>query len=125
MSFPDPLLTLSPVNLIAGATAPVQLTSALQALSTNTGVLFVNNGRVILVVSVGSTATTATSQIGVTIQGQAVAGVSSGALTTNAISFLGPWPVQFDRTDGSFDVEVDFSSSTNVSVALINVPGVV
>jgi len=119
------LLSLTPTNLVLGGTSAVDLSSALTPLGSNTGVLFTNNGRVVLAVSLGTTATTATSQIGVTIQGQPVTGVSSGALSVSMINLLGPWPVQFDRTDGSFDVEVDFSQSISVSVALLYIPGAI
>ena len=81
------LLTLTPSTLVVAGTSAVNLTTALTALGTNTGVLFVNNGRRVLAVQLGTTATTATSQIGTTVQGQAVTGVSSGALTVSAISF--------------------------------------
>lgn len=119
------LLTLTPSTLVVAGTSAVNLTTALTSLGANTGVLFVNNGRRVLAVFVDGTPTTATSQIGTTVQGQTVTGVSSGALATTAITFLGPWPIAFDRTDGSFDVEIDFSSSTGVTVALLEIPGVV
>lgn len=111
------LLSLTP-TVLGKATTPVNVTSALTSLGANTGVLFSNSGKEFLVVSVGTTATTGTSDIGITVQGQTVPGVSSGAISTSATSILGPWPSQFDRTDGSYDVEVDFSSSAGVSVAL-------
>ncbi|MEV5710176.1 hypothetical protein [Actinoallomurus sp. NPDC052274] len=103
---------------------PLNLTGALVSLGANTGVTFVNTGREILAVSVGATPTTPTSDIWLTIQGQSVPGVSGGPLATNAIALLGPWPSQFNRTDGSYQVQVDFSAQTNVSVALLQVPGV-
>jgi hypothetical protein len=119
------LLSLTPSTLVVAGTGATNLTTALTPLGSNTGVLFVNNGRRVLAVQLGTTATTATSQIGVTVQAQPVTGVSSGALTISAISILGPWPIAFDRTDGSFDVEIDFSQSNSVSVALLEIPGVV
>lgn len=118
------LLNLTAVQLGQGGGSPSNLTSALTALGSNTGVLFPNTGREILVVSVGSTPTTPTSDIGTTVQGQSVPGVSGGALPTSAISILGPWPSQYDRQDGTLDVEIDFSAQTNVSVALLHIPGV-
>jgi hypothetical protein len=118
------LLTLTQTSLTQGGLTPTNLTSALTSLGANTGVLFVNNGRVALFVSVGTTATTATSDIGLTIQGQSVSGQSSGALPTSAISILGPWPSQFNKTDGTNDVQIDFSSSTGITLALVYMPGV-
>lgn len=116
------LLTLTPTLL--AKTLPVNVTAAVASLGANTGVTFVNTGRELLVVSVGATPTTLTSDIFLTIQGQSVSGASSGALTANAISILGPWPSQFNKTDGSGLVQVDFSSSASISVALLQVPGV-
>lgn len=118
------LLTLNPSSLMIGAGNPLNLTAALVSLGSNTGVTFVNSGRELLVVSLGSTATTLTSDIGLTIQGQTVPGVSSGALAANDITVMPPYPLQFNRTDGSGLIQVDFSSSVNVSVALLHVPGV-
>ena len=74
------LLTLTPSTLVVAGTSAVNLTAAFAALGANTGVLFVNNGRRVLAVNVDGTPTTATSQIGTTVQGQTVTGVSSGAL---------------------------------------------
>jgi hypothetical protein len=119
------LLSLTPSTLVVAGTGAVNLTAAFTALAANTGVLFVNNGRRVLAVNVDGTTSIATSQIGVTVQAQPVTGVSSGVLPGSAISILGPWPIAFDRTDGSFDVEIDFSSSAGVTVALLEIPGVV
>ena len=116
------LLALTPTAFTK--TTPTNVTTALTALGANTGVLFPNTGREILVISTGTTATTGTSDIGITVQGQAVPGVTSGALAVSSISVLGPWASQFDRTDGSYDVEVDFSSAAGVSVALLQMVGV-
>lgn len=114
-------LTATPLGKAA---SPVNVTAAFTSLGTNTGVTFTNTGREFLVINVGSTPTTATSDIGLTIQDQTVPGVSSGALATSAISILGPWPSQFDKTDGTYTVQVDFSANTGVSVALMQMVGV-
>jgi hypothetical protein len=119
------LLTLTAVNLSQGGADPTNLTAQLVSLGSNTGVKFTNTGREILIVSVGATPTTPTSDIGTTVQGQTVPGVSGGALTATAISILGPYPSQYDKQDGTSQVEVDFSSQTSVSVALVHIPGVV
>ncbi len=113
-------LTATPVT----KAAPLNLTALLTSLGANTGVLFTNTGRELLLVSVGATPTTPTSDIGLTIQGQTVPGVSGGALATTAISCLGPYPSQFNKTDGTYEVEIDFSSNTSVLVALIQMVGV-
>jgi hypothetical protein len=119
------LLALTATNLTPGGLSPTNLSALLAALGSNTGVTFPNSGREILVVSLGTTATTPTSQIGTTVQGQPVTGESGGALTVSVISVLGPYPSQFNKQDGTNTVEVDFSSQTNVSVALVRVPGVI
>lgn len=116
------LLSLTPTAL--GKSSAVNVTTLLQSLGANTGVLFPNTGREFLVVSMGTTASTGASDIFITIQGAAVGSVTSGALTTSAISFIGPWSSQFDKTDGTYDVEVDFSSSAGISVALMQYVGV-
>lgn len=116
------LLTLTPNAL--GKAAAVNVTNLLATLGANTGVLFPNTGREFLVVSQGTTASTAASDIFITIQGAAVGSVTSGALGTSAISIIGPWSSQFDKTDGSLNVEVDFSSSAGISVALMQMVGV-
>lgn len=118
------LLTLTQTSLTQGGASPTNLTTSFTSLGANTGVKFANNGRVALFVQVGGTATTATSDIGVTVQGEPVTGQSSGALTVSDISVLGPWPSQFDKTDGTNDVQVDFDVQAGVSVALIYMPGV-
>lgn len=103
---------------------PTNLTAALTSLGANTGVTFTNTGRELLVVSVGATPTTLTSDIFLTIQGQVVPGVSSGALAATSIAILGPWPSQFNKVDGTYQAQIDFSSSASITVALFQVPGV-
>lgn len=116
------LLSLNPTQL--GKAAALNVTALLTSLGTNTGVLFPNTGREFLVVSMGTTASTPDTPIWLTIQGAAVGSVVAGALGTSAISVLGPWSSQFDKTDGTFDVEVDFSSAVGISVALLQLPQV-
>ena len=119
------LLALTATRLTPGGLSPTNLTAALTALGSNTGVTFPNTGREILLVSSGSSPTTPTSKIGTTVQGQAVASEVASALATTAWSSLGPYPSQFDAQDGTQTVEIDFSSSTNISVLLIQIPGVI
>ena len=71
------LLTLTPVSLSIGGGSPVNLSSDETAspLGSNTGVLWPNDLRSFLVV-VATAATTVTSRIGTTIQGQTVPGVT-------------------------------------------------
>jgi hypothetical protein len=101
----------------------LNVTALLTSLGANTGVSFQNTGREFLVVSMGSSASVVTENIGTTIQGQAVAPVTSSP-TVSAISTLGPWPSQFNQQDGTQDVFIDFSVSTGISVALLQTVGV-
>lgn len=112
-------LTLLTPTPLGKAQALVNVSSLLASLGANTGVYFPNTGKEILVISMGTTAANISTPINFTVQGAAVGSVSAGALGTSAISMLGPWSSQFDRTDGTFDVEVDFSSSAGISVALV------
>ncbi len=124
------LLTLTPTVLAAGGGSPSNLTALLAAgaLGSNTGVLFTNSGREILVVQTGSGgSTTVTSDIGTTVQGQTVPGVAPGsAQAASTIQLYGPYPSQYDRQDGTSDIEVDFGTAANVEgVVLLYLPGVI
>lgn len=114
-------LALTPTPLTK-ATA-LNITAGLVSLGANTGVSFVNTGNVFLIVSLGATATTITENIGLTIQGQSVTAPTS-APATNGISILGPWPSQYNTTDGTNTVTLDFSSQTAVTVLLCQMVGV-
>jgi hypothetical protein len=117
------LLTLNPVALPKAA-GSVNVTAQLTALGANTGVSFYNSGREFLVVSTGTTASTPDTDLFLTIQGATVGSVSAGALAASAVSVMGPWSSQFDTTTGSQLVEVDFSSSAGINVALLQYVGV-
>jgi hypothetical protein len=117
------LLTLSPSPL-PKAQASLNVTALLTALGANTGVSFYNTGREFLVVSMGTTASSADTDIELTIQGAPVGSLSVGSLAVSAMSVIGPFSSQFDTTTGSQLVEVDFSSQAGVSVALLQYVGV-
>lgn len=117
------VLTLTP-NQLPKAQAALNVTSLLTALGANTGVNFYNTGKEFLVVSMGTTASNADTDIFLTIQGATVGSVSVGSLAESDLSIIGPWSSQFDTTTGSQLVEVDFSSSAGVSVALLQYVGV-
>ena len=119
------ILTLTPVNLVAGGASPTSLTDNLTSIGSNTGIKFQNTGReVIAVVTTGTT--TVTSDIGTTVQGQAVPGVSGGTLAGSKTYLLGPFPSQYDVQDGTNDVEIDFGTPANISgIACLHLPGVI
>jgi hypothetical protein len=96
----------------------------LTALTGYTGVSWNSTFRELLVVSVGSTATTITGNIGVTVLGEGVTAFSWTPATT-AITYYGLFPSQFNQpSSGTNAVYIDFSSVTNVSVQLLQVVGV-
>jgi hypothetical protein len=117
------VLTLTP-NQLPKAQASLNVTGLLTALGSNTGVSFYNTGREFLVISMGTTASNADTDVFLTIQGATVGSVSVGSLAVSSISVMGPWSSQFDTTTGSQLVEVDFSPSAGVSVALLQFVGV-
>lgn len=96
------------------------------SLGSNTGLTFTNSGsgrEWIEVVTTG-TGTTVTQKIGKTIQGQTVTSPTTVvAATTPAPVKFGPFPSDYNLP-GTTTVELDFSSSTGVSVALFRLPGV-
>lgn len=121
---PVALLTLAPVHLSLGGGSPTDLTTALAGspLGSNTGVVMPNDLRTILVVQ-ATAATTVTSLIGTTVQGQTVPGVA-GDIAAAGIYFYGVYPSQYDRPDGTTDIEVDFGTPGSVTgVVAISIPG--
>ena len=110
-------LSLTAVNL-TGAAA-LTLGSSGTALASNTGVSFINNGLMFLVVYVGSSgAGNLTMNFGRTVEGSVPAPkVQALANSTNYI--LGPWsPSDFTAQDGTGLTYFDFSVSTGNSVTL-------
>ena len=124
------LLTLSPISLVAGGGTPTGLTAALAAspLGSNTGVLFQNTGHEVVVVQTNATSggTTVSSDIGTTVQGQTVPPVSGGTQAPSTIEIYGPFPSQYDKQDGTNDIEMDFGTPANVTgVVVLKIPGVI
>lgn len=123
------LLSLSPTNLAVGGGSPTDISAAaFTSIGANTGVLFQNTGREILLVQTGSGgSTTVTSDIGVTVQGQTVPGVAPGSAQPASKTYVyGPYPAQYDEQNGTQDIEVDFGTQANVSgVLLLHIPGVI
>jgi hypothetical protein len=118
------LLDLTPARLSLGGGTPTNLTTALagSALGSDTGIVVPNDLRTILFVQ-ATAATTVTSLIGTTVQGQTVPGVT-GNISAAGIYIYGVYPSQYDRPDGTTDIEVDFGTPGSVSgVVAISVPG--
>jgi hypothetical protein len=124
------LLTLFPLALTPGGGSPLDVTAALAAspLGANTGILFANTGRETVYVQTNATAggSSVTSDIGVTVQGQTVPGVAPGsAQAPSKILRYGPFPSQYNKQDGTNNVQIDFGTPANISaVVVVRQPGV-
>lgn len=106
------------------STGGVNLTTLLAALGSASGVQWSNTGRELLYVSVGTTPTVVTENIGATVLGQAVTAPTVN-LAASTVYLLGPYPSAYNQpSTGSNQVYLDFSVSTNVSVALVQMQGV-
>jgi hypothetical protein len=113
-------VTLTPVNLAgpSGLTLPA---AGAQSLATFSGVNFVNNGSVFLVVYVGAAgAGNIQSNIGRKVQGQTYPATTLQVALSNSTNYLfGPWSVNdFTQTDGTGLTWIDFSVITGNSVTL-------
>ena len=110
-------LTLTATNFpgTGGSTLPASGTS----LATFTGVQFVNNGSMALLVYVGSAgAGNATQNFGRQIESETPAPVVV-ALSNSTNYWLGPWsPKDFTAIDGTGMTYIDFSVVTGNSVTL-------
>lgn len=94
------------------------------AMTGFTGVSWSNTGREVLFVNLGSTATTETENIGVSILGQAVTALSQTP-GVSTITLYGPFPSVFNQpSSGTNQIWIDFSSVVSLTVALIQIPGV-
>jgi hypothetical protein len=124
------LLTLTPISLTSGGGSPTNLTAALaaSALGSNTGIVFANSGHEVVYIQTNSTgSTTVTSDIGTTVLGETVTSVvASPAQAASTIQMYGPYQSQYDRQDGTHDVEIDIGTPANVSgVVVVYQPGVI
>lgn len=100
------------------------VTESLTALTGFTGVSWNSTGREILVVVVGSTATTITGNVGSSILGQTVTAFT-WTPTVSQTTFYGLFPSAFNEpSSGTNAIWLDFSSVISVSVQLLQVQGV-
>lgn len=120
------LLTLTPTQQPkTGATAPVNLTTLIAAgtIGSNTGVEFVNSGREVLYVEMGTAASTIVVAIGSTVEGEPVTSLSFAGVASD-ILVVGPFNGDEDFQPGSL-IEVTFGTPANVAgVALLQNSGV-
>lgn len=113
--------TLTPTPLVADG-AGLDIT-ALLAAPTQTTLQFANTGRELLVVSAATTSLTVTVDVGVTVLGQAVTNFSSVTLTNGHLSIFGPFHSVLNIPGGN-TVQIVLSSTTSITVALIQTVGV-
>jgi hypothetical protein len=93
------------------------------SLSGVTGIQWQNTGKEVLAIINGSTASTATINLAVTVEGQAVTPFSVTLPTSNTTpQLLGPFDRNYTQADGN--IYIDLSSITGVTVAVLQLPGV-
>ena len=112
-------------NLAPQVPTVAGLVPTFTSLGSNTGMTFQNTGKELILVATTGNGTTVTEKIGSTVQGQSVtAPTVTVQATTPTPEILGPFPSDYNAPGGN-TVELDFSSSTGVSVAVIRFQGVV
>jgi hypothetical protein len=111
-------VTLTPVTL-AGAGGLTLPSVGQQSLAGYTGVQFVNNGLLYLIVNNGAGSQTITQLIGGKVQGIAPT-VAPVNLVANAVTKWGPWSAKdYTQLDGSGMQYIDFGGTqANISVTL-------
>lgn len=112
---------LTPTQLVADG-AGLNVTALLTA-PTATTLLFANTGREILVVSAGASAETVTVDVGALVDGQSVTNFSSVTMTSGDLYTFGPFHSVLDQS-GTNQVQVVLSTTTSITVALLQTVGV-
>ena len=114
------------LNSVAASKGGVEVTTAaLTAVGANTGVSFVNNGQVLLVVNNGSASPiTVTENVSPLVAREgaipAAAQMPAAIVPAGKTYLLGPFhPLNYKQSDGN--TYIDFSASTSVSVGLVQV----
>jgi hypothetical protein len=113
--------TLTPTQFVADG-AGLDIT-ALLAAPTQTTLLFANTGREILFVSAATTSLTVTVDVGALVDGQTVSNFSAVTLTNGHISAFGPYHSVLDQS-GTNQIQVVLSSTTSITVVLLQMVGV-
>ncbi len=112
---------LTPVQFVPDG-AGLDLTAQLAA-PTATTLQFANTGREILLVAAAASAETVTVDIGALVLGQTVTNFSSVTLTSGHTVAFGPFHSVDDQT-GTSTVQVVLSTTTSITVAVVQTPGV-
>lgn len=96
-----------------------------QAMTGFTGFQWSNSGREMIAIINGATASNITINIGTTVEGQAVAAITTALPTSQTDPELyGPFPSDFNQKDGLNSVYIDLSSVATVTVAIFQMVGV-
>ena len=114
--------TLTPTQLVPDG-AGLNLTSTLAA-PTGVTLQFANTGKEFLAVAAASTAETVTVDIGALVEGQAVTNFTTANLTTADTYLFGPFH-SVDDAAGTSTMQVTLSTTTAITVALIQFVGVI
>ena len=112
---------LTPTQVVADG-AGLDVTAALAA-PTATTLLFANTGREILFVAAGSTSETVTVDVGALVDGQSVTNFTTVNLTNAHTVAFGPFHSVLDQ-NGTNEVQVVLSTTTSITVALLQTVGV-
>ena len=113
--------TLTPTQDVADG-AGLNIT-ALLATPTATTLMFSNTGRERLIVVPGAGSETVTVDVGALVDGQAVTNFSSVTLTNGHTVAFGPFHSVVDQA-GTSTIQVVLSTTTSITVALMQMPGV-
>jgi hypothetical protein len=113
--------TLTPSQFVADG-AGFDLTAAL-ATPTGTTLLFANTGREILFVAAAAGSETVTVDVGALVDGQTVSNFTTVNLTNAHTVAFGPFHSVLDQS-GTNQVQIILSTTTSISVALMQTVGV-
>jgi hypothetical protein len=113
--------TLTPAQFVPDG-AGLNITSLLAA-PTGTTLLFANTGREMLFVAPGASSETVTVDVGALVDGQAVTNFSAVTMTSTDLYVFGPYHSVLDQ-NGTNEIQVTLSTTTSITVALLQMPGV-
>jgi hypothetical protein len=113
--------TLTPTQFVADGAG--QDITALLATPTGVTLLFANTGREILFVAAGAVSETVTVDVGALVDGQTVSNFSTVNLTNGHTVAFGPYHSVVDQ-NGTNQVQVVLSTTTTITVALLQMVGV-
>jgi hypothetical protein len=106
-------------------TRQVGLRGTYQAMTGFTGFQWSNTGQQVVAIINGATASNYTINIGTLIEGQAVTAFTGALPTSNTDPiFFGPFPRDFNQSDGLNSIYFDLSSVATVTVAVFQLNGV-